>query len=167
MVSLLKEVQFIWRERESTVSRQSTFERELTEVTEIFKYWREVCWGGKSWLLIMNKLYSKCLSCMNNLSDLRRAVMSSSWVIRVAARNTDHTLVRVLDHTLISAMSISAEVTSNLILAVLRCCTMILLTLVASHNTAFLRVDIDIVILNIYKNVISYDKIDLGRGCKN
>ena len=39
---------------------------------------------------------------------------------------------------------------------------MILLTLKASHNMIFLRVDIDIMILIIQKNVILYDKIDLS-----
>ena len=88
-------------------------------------------------------------------------------MIRAAARNTGHTLVRVLNHTVISAMSISAEVTLNLISAVLRCCMMILLTLVASHNIIFLRVDINIVILIVQKNVISYNKVDLSRDYKN
>ena len=46
-------------------------------------------------------------------------------------------------------MSISAEVTLNLILAVLRCYMIILLTLEVSHNIAFLRVNINIVILII------------------
>ena len=86
---------------------------------------------------------------------------------RAATRNTGCTLVRVFDYTVISAMSTSAEVTSNLILAVLKYCTMIHLTLVASHNTAFLRVDINIVILIIQKNIILYNMNDLSRGCKN
>ena len=85
----------------------------------------------------------------------------------MAARNAGHTLVRVLNHTVVSAMSTSTEVTSNPILAVLRHHTMVLLTLVASHNATFLRVDIVVVILIVQKNVISYDKVDLGRGCKN
>ena len=68
---------------------------------------------------------------------------------KTAARETDHTLVRVLDYTVISAMSISAEVTLNLILTVLRHHTMILLTLKVSHNVTFLRVNISIVILII------------------
>ena len=70
-------------------------------------------------------------------------------MIRTAARDTDCALVRVLDHIVISAMSTSAEVTLNLISAVLRCHMMILLTLKVSYNTAFLRVDINIVILII------------------
>ena len=44
---------------------------------------------------------------------------------------------------------------------------MILLTLEALYNTAFLRVDINIVILIIKKNIISYDNVDLGWGYKN
>ena len=88
-------------------------------------------------------------------------------MIRVTVRNTDCVLVRVLDHTVVSAMSISAEVILNLILAVLRHCMIILLALVASYNVIFLRVDIDVVILIVQKNIISYDEIDLGRGCKN
>ena len=68
-------------------------------------------------------------------------------MIRAVARNAGHTFVRVLNHTVVSAMSISAEVTLNLISAVLRCHMIILLTLVASYNVAFLRVDINIVIL--------------------
>ena len=86
---------------------------------------------------------------------------------RAAARNTGCALVRVLDYTVVSAMSTSAEVTSKPISAVLRCHMMILLTLVASHNVTFLRVDINVVILIVQKNIISYDKINLGRGCKN
>ena len=70
-------------------------------------------------------------------------------MIRMIARDTGCTLVRVLDHTVISVMSTSAEVTSNLILAVLRYCIIILLTLEVSHNVAFLRVDINIMILII------------------
>ena len=71
-------------------------------------------------------------------------------MIRTAARDTDHTLVRVLNYIVFSAMSTtSTEVTLNLILAVLRYYTMILLILEASHNTAFLRVDINIMILII------------------
>ena len=70
-------------------------------------------------------------------------------MVRMTARDTGCTLVRVLNYTVISAMSTSAEVTSNLILAVLRYCIMILLTLEASHNVAFLRVNIDIMILII------------------
>ena len=46
-------------------------------------------------------------------------------------------------------MSISAKVTLNLISAVLRYYMIILLTLEASHNIVFLRVDINIVILII------------------
>ena len=88
-------------------------------------------------------------------------------MIRVAARNADCALVRVLDYRVISALSTIAEVTLNLILAVLRYCTMILLTLVTSHNAAFLRVDINIVILFVQKNIILYDKVNLSRGCKN
>ena len=70
-------------------------------------------------------------------------------MIKTVTRNTSHTLVRVLNHTVISAMSISIEVTLNLISAVLRHCMIILLTLVALYNAAFLRVDIDIMILII------------------
>ena len=64
-------------------------------------------------------------------------------------------------------MSTSAKVTLNLILAVLRCCIMILLTLVVSYNVTFLRVDINVLILIIQKNVILYDDISIGWGCKN
>ena len=46
-------------------------------------------------------------------------------------------------------MSTSAEVTLKLILTVLRYHTIILLTLVASHNIVFLRVNINVVILII------------------
>ena len=81
---------------------------------------------------------------------------------RTAARDTDHTLARVLDYTVISAMSISAKVTSNLISAVLRHHIMILLTLEASHSVAFLRVDINTVILIIQKNIILYNKVNLS-----
>ena len=70
-------------------------------------------------------------------------------MISAAARNTGCTLVRVLDNIIISAMSFSIEVISNLISAVLRCHIIILLTLKASHNVIFLRVDINIVILII------------------
>ena len=70
-------------------------------------------------------------------------------MIRITARNTSCTLVRVLDYTVISVMSISAEVTLNSISAVLRYYMMIFLTLVASHNVIFLRVNINIVILII------------------
>ena len=70
-------------------------------------------------------------------------------MIRIAVKDTGCALVRVLNHTVVSAMSASAEVTSNLILSVLRCCMMILLTLVKSHNVTFLRVNIDIIILII------------------
>ena len=70
-------------------------------------------------------------------------------MIRTAARDTGHTLIRVLNHTVIRAISISAEVTLNLISAVLRYYMIILLTLEASHNVTFLRVDINIVILII------------------
>ena len=59
-------------------------------------------------------------------------------------------------------MSISAEVTSNLISAVLRHHMIILLTLETLYNITFLRVNIDIVILIIQKNVILYNKISLS-----
>ena len=68
-------------------------------------------------------------------------------MIRTVIRDADYTLVRVLNHTVISAMSTSAEVILNLILTVLRHHMIILLTLEASYNTAFLRVDINIIIL--------------------
>ena len=68
---------------------------------------------------------------------------------RKAARNACHILIRVFNYAVVSAMSTSAEVILNLILAVLRYYIMILLTLVASHNVIFLRVDINIVILII------------------
>ena len=68
---------------------------------------------------------------------------------RTAARDADHALARVLDYIVISAMSTSVEVTSNLISAVLRHHTMVLLALEVSHNVTFLRVNIDIVILII------------------
>ena len=99
--------------------------------------------------MIIDELYDIYLLCTDDLSDLKRAVISSSYVIRTVTRNTGHTLVRVLKYTFISAMSTSAEVTLNLILAVLRCYTMILLTLVTLYNMTFLRVDINIVILII------------------
>ena len=67
----------------------------------------------------------------------------------MTARDTGCALVRVLNYIFISAISNSAEVTSNFISAVLRCHTMILLTLEASHNIIFLRVDINVVILII------------------
>ena len=70
-------------------------------------------------------------------------------MVKITARDTGHTLIRVLDHTVISAMSTGAEVTLNLNLAVLRCCIMILLTLKASHNMTFLRMNINIMILII------------------
>ena len=67
----------------------------------------------------------------------------------MTARNTGYTLVRVLDNIVISAISFNIEVTSDLILAVLRYYIIILLTLKVSHNVTFLRIDIDIVILII------------------
>ena len=67
----------------------------------------------------------------------------------MTARDTGCALVRVLNYIIISAISTSAEVTSNSILTVLRCYIMILLTFEISHNTVFLRVDINIVILTI------------------
>ena len=70
-------------------------------------------------------------------------------MIRIAARDTDYTLVRVLNYIIISVISISAKVTSNSISAVLRHCMIILLTLKASHNVIFLRVNINIIILII------------------
>ena len=59
-------------------------------------------------------------------------------------------------------MSTSTEVTLNSISAVLRCHMIVLLTLEATHNAVFLRVDINIVILIIQKNIILYNEIDLG-----
>ena len=50
------------------------------------------------------------------------------------ARNIGCALVKVLNHIFVSVISTSAEVILNLILTVLRYCTMTLLTLVASHN---------------------------------
>ena len=79
-----------------------------------------------------------------------------------AARDTGCALARVFNYTVISAMSNSAEITLNLISAVLRYCMIILLTLEASHNMIFLRVDINVIILIIQKNVISYNKINLN-----
>ena len=67
----------------------------------------------------------------------------------MTARNTGCTLIRVLNYTVISAISTSAEVTLSLISAVLKYHMMILLTLVTSHNMIFLRVDINIMILII------------------
>ena len=64
-------------------------------------------------------------------------------------------------------MSTGAKITSNSISAVLRCYMIILLTLKVLYNTAFLRVDINIMILIIQKNVISYNKINLSWDCKN
>ena len=83
-------------------------------------------------------------------------------MIRIIVRDTGHTLIRVFNYTVISAMSTGAEVISNLISAVLRYHMMILLTLEVSHNTAFLRVDINIVIFIILKNIISYNEINLS-----
>ena len=68
-------------------------------------------------------------------------------MIRIIARNTDYALVRVLDYIIICAMSTNVEVTLNLISAVLRHHIIVLLTLKASHNIIFLRVDINVVIL--------------------
>ena len=70
-------------------------------------------------------------------------------MISAAVRNTGHTLVRVLNNIVVSAISFSAEVISNLISAVLRHHIIILLTLKASYNTVFLRMNINIVILVI------------------
>ena len=70
-------------------------------------------------------------------------------MIRTVAENADYALVRVLNYIVISAMSSSAEVTLNLIAAVLRHHIMILLTLVALNNMTFLRVDDNIMILII------------------
>ena len=70
-------------------------------------------------------------------------------MIKTGARNTSLTLVRVLDYTVVSAMSTSVKVTSNLFSAVLGHYTVILLTLKISYNAAFLRVDINVVILII------------------
>ena len=83
-------------------------------------------------------------------------------MIRIVVRDTGHTHVRVLSYRVISAMSTGAEVTLNLISAVLRYCIIINLTLEASHNITFSRIDINIVILTFQKYVISYDKIDLS-----
>ena len=82
-------------------------------------------------------------------------------MIKTVTENADCVIARVLNYMIISAMSSGAEVTLNLILAVLRHYMMILLTLVALHNMTFLRVDNDIIILIIQKNVILYNKIDL------
>ena len=70
-------------------------------------------------------------------------------MIRIVARDTDSTLIRVLNHIIISAMSTSVKVTLNLISVVLRHHIIILLTLKVSYNIVFLRVDINIVILII------------------
>ena len=70
-------------------------------------------------------------------------------MIRTVTRDTGHALARVFNYTVISAISTGAEVTSNLTLAVLRYCIIIFLALKASHNTAFLRVNINIIILII------------------
>ena len=67
----------------------------------------------------------------------------------MTVRNAGCALVRVFNYIVISVMSISTEITLNLILTVLRYCTIILLTLVVSHKIAFLRVDINVVILII------------------
>ena len=64
-------------------------------------------------------------------------------------RNTGHTLIRVLNYIVVSAISISVEVILNLISAVLRCYIIVLLTLVILYNVTFLRVDINIVIFII------------------
>ena len=63
------------------------------------------------------------------------------------ARNAGCALVRVLNNLVVSAISSSTEVTSNLILTVLRHYMIILLTLKVSHNVTFLRIVINIVIL--------------------
>ena len=63
----------------------------------------------------------------------------------MTARNTDCALIRVLDNTIISVISSSAEVTSNLILAVLRHHMIILLTLKVLYNMIFLRININVV----------------------
>ena len=68
---------------------------------------------------------------------------------RTAVRNVYHILIRVLDYTVVSAISTSAEVILNLISAVLRHYIMIVLTLVTSHKVILLRVDINIVTLII------------------
>ena len=65
----------------------------------------------------------------------------------VTARNTSCTLIRVSNNIVFSAMSISVKVTSNLISAVLRQYIIILLTLKASYNAAFLRIDINVILL--------------------
>ena len=83
-------------------------------------------------------------------------------MVRTAARDTGRALVRVLYYTIISTVSTSVEVTFNPISALLRCHIMILLTLKASHNIVFLRVDINIVKLIIQKNIISYDKFSFS-----
>ena len=83
-------------------------------------------------------------------------------MIRTATRDADCALIRVLNHTVISAMSTSTEVTSNLVSAVLRFYIIILLTLKASQYMTFLRVNINVVILIIQKNIILYIKIDLS-----
>ena len=77
------------------------------------------------------------------------AIFQHDGHTRTAARNTGCTLIRVLNYTVVSAMSISVKVTSNLISALLRHHMIILLTLIASYNVTFLRVDIDVVILII------------------
>ena len=70
-------------------------------------------------------------------------------MIRTVTENASCALVRVLNCIVISAMSFSAEVTLNLIAAVLRHYMMILLTLIALNNMTFLRVDDNIMILII------------------
>ena len=70
-------------------------------------------------------------------------------MIKIITRNADCTLIRVLNCIVISAISTSTEVTLNLISAVLRYYMIVFLTLVASHNMIFLRVNINIVILII------------------
>ena len=70
-------------------------------------------------------------------------------MLKTVVRNADHTLVRVPDHIVIIAISTSIKVTLNLISAVLKHHTMIILTLEVSHNVIFLRVNINIVILII------------------
>ena len=70
-------------------------------------------------------------------------------MIKIVIRDAGCTLVRVLNYIVISAISTSAEVILNLISAVLRYYMIILLTLEASHNVVFLRIDINIMILII------------------
>ena len=70
-------------------------------------------------------------------------------MVKTVIKNTGCAFIRVLNYTVISAMSISAEVTLNFILIVLRYYIIVLLTHVVVYNITLFRVDIHIVIFII------------------